>query len=118
LHKFELDSITDEEKRLKRFVEINVLEQTINLYKTWAVQQRRAYTRQRIDEFGFVQPRIHPCVYEPGTGELKKLDVEMGMYLNELAPIYDLTVEEKPEEEEEMPAWVGGMGPSTVTPLQ
>ena len=41
MHHKTLDIIEDEDSRLKRFVEISVVEQCLNLYKTGVVQQRR-----------------------------------------------------------------------------
>ena len=38
----------------------------------------------------FTQPRVHGMVYEPGTGEAKMLDVDIGKSLKELGGIYDL----------------------------
>ena len=38
----------------------------------------------------FTQPRVHGMVYEPGTGEAKMLDVDIGNSLKELGGIYDL----------------------------
>ena len=38
----------------------------------------------------FSQPRVHGMVYEPGTGEAKMLDVDIGKTLQELGGIYDL----------------------------
>mmetsp|Transcript_24439 Transcript_24439/g.56800 ORF Transcript_24439/g.56800 Transcript_24439/m.56800 type:complete len:287 (-) Transcript_24439:144-1004(-) len=112
LHAHELDSIEDVEDRRKRLVEINVIEQAINLFKAQVIQQRRVETKLAIDEFGFVQPRIHPCVYNPGTGELRKLDVEMSEVLESLKHIYNLY---KVDTDEDGEAWEG-MGPSMVTP--
>jgi carbonic anhydrase len=44
LHKEELDSIEDDEDRHRRLVELNVLEQCLNLYKTSVVQRKRLET--------------------------------------------------------------------------
>eukprot|EP00440_Ansanella_granifera_P045771 gb/GFBE01049582.1/.p1 GENE.gb/GFBE01049582.1/~~gb/GFBE01049582.1/.p1 ORF type:complete len:282 (+),score=59.61 gb/GFBE01049582.1/:1-846(+) len=112
LHLEELSSIQDQEVRARRLVEINVIEQAINLYKTRIVQQRRVETYKEIEEYGFVQPKIHPVVYDPGTGKLERLDVEMQDYLRELRDIYNLyTV----AEDDEDLGW-DGMGPSVVLP--
>eukprot|EP00933_Yihiella_yeosuensis_P062862 TRINITY_DN65872_c0_g1_i1.p1 TRINITY_DN65872_c0_g1~~TRINITY_DN65872_c0_g1_i1.p1 ORF type:complete len:281 (+),score=55.42 TRINITY_DN65872_c0_g1_i1:128-970(+) len=113
LHRKELNSIKDLEVRGRRLVEINVIEQAINLYKTRVIQQRRVETYKDIEEFGFVQPKIHPCVYDPGTGELRRLDVEMQDYLSDLKDIYNLY--KVIDEEDDMIEWEG-MGPSVVLP--
>eukprot|EP00438_Fugacium_kawagutii_P019366 Skav207906 [mRNA] locus=scaffold190:114884:120503:- [translate_table: standard] len=90
MHREELSAIQDQDVRARRLVEINVIEQAINLYKTRIVQQRRIETYQKLEEYGFVQPKIHPCVYDPATGKLVRLDVEMQDYLEELKEIYNL----------------------------
>jgi carbonic anhydrase len=41
LHRLELNAIEDPEQRHCRLVELNVIEQCINLFKTGAVQRRR-----------------------------------------------------------------------------
>jgi carbonic anhydrase len=111
----ELDAIEDMDSRGRRLVELNVLEQSTNLYKTYAVQQRRVETYQNQNVYGFIQPRIHPTVYEPATGELRPLDVEMKTILKDLAPIYGLYRSELGEGGEESGEFEG-MGPSYATP--
>mmetsp|Transcript_65319 Transcript_65319/g.115922 ORF Transcript_65319/g.115922 Transcript_65319/m.115922 type:complete len:277 (-) Transcript_65319:128-958(-) len=113
LHRDELSQIKDKDVRAHRLVEINVIEQAINLYKTRIVQQRRVETYKNIEEYGFVQPKIHPCVYDPGTGRLGRLDVEMQDHLHELKDIYNLYTVDA-EDDEEI-GW-DGMGPSVVLP--
>eukprot|EP00931_Biecheleriopsis_adriatica_P009956 TRINITY_DN111049_c0_g1_i1.p1 TRINITY_DN111049_c0_g1~~TRINITY_DN111049_c0_g1_i1.p1 ORF type:complete len:294 (+),score=54.99 TRINITY_DN111049_c0_g1_i1:28-882(+) len=113
MHREELAGIQDKDVRSRRLVEINVVEQAINLYKTRIVQQRRVETYTNIEEFGFVQPKIHPCVYDPGSGRLERMDVEMQDYLSELKDIYNLYTVDADEEEEL--GW-DGMGPSVVLP--
>jgi len=73
LHRKELDAVTDPEARHRRLVEINVIEQCVNLYKTGAVQRRRIETFKEGTEY--TMPRIHPCVFDPATGLLTQLDV-------------------------------------------
>lgn len=114
LHRDELDAIEDMDARARRLVELNVLEQATNLYKTYAVQQRRVETFKNKSLYGFVQPRIHPTVYEPATGELRPLDVEMKTILKDLAPIYGLYRSELGEGDET--GEFEGMGPSYATP--
>lgn len=113
LHRKELDAIEDEKSRADRLVELNVVEQAINLYKTRVVQKRRVETYEELDDYGFVQPRVHPVVYEPGTGKLRKLDVQLKEKLSELTSIYSLHSTVADDEEE--PMW-SGMGPSYVAP--
>lgn len=114
LHREELSAIPDQTVRARRLVEINVIEQAINLYKTRIVQQRRVETYQNLEEHGFVQPKIHPCVYDPATGKLVRLDVEMQDYLHELKEIYNLYSVSADEDDLEV-GW-DGMGPSVVLP--
>eukprot|EP00451_Oxyrrhis_marina_P008775 CAMPEP_0204327094 /NCGR_PEP_ID=MMETSP0469-20131031/12331_1 /ASSEMBLY_ACC=CAM_ASM_000384 /TAXON_ID=2969 /ORGANISM="Oxyrrhis marina" /LENGTH=303 /DNA_ID=CAMNT_0051309271 /DNA_START=39 /DNA_END=953 /DNA_ORIENTATION=- len=111
LHREELDRIGDMDERGKRLVELNVVEQAINLYKARTVQARRVETMQNLSKYGFVQPRIHPVVYDPGTGELRRLDVLMREWIRDLVPIYNLySIETSPQVE-----W-DGMGCSMTLP--
>jgi carbonic anhydrase len=73
LHRRELDAIRDPEKRHRRLVELNVIEQCINLFKTGAVQRMRVETYKQ--GFEYTIPRIHACVFDPATGELNRLEV-------------------------------------------
>jgi carbonic anhydrase len=73
LHKHELDAIADPEQRHRRLVELNVLEQCINLFKTGVVQRRRLETYKLGCEY--TTPRIHACVFDPETGEMNQLKV-------------------------------------------
>jgi len=90
MHFDELCSIQGEQERIDRLVEINVIEQAINLYKTRVVQKRRVKSHENIDVYGFVQPQIHPVVYDPATGELVRLAVEMDEILEKLRRVYTL----------------------------
>ena len=62
LHKNQLDSIKDPERRHKRLVELNVTEQCMNLYKTAVVQKRLATS----EDDGAV-PRIHGNTHMANT---------------------------------------------------
>ena len=73
LHRRELDGIRDPEKRHRRLVELNVIEQCINLFKTGAVQRMRVETYKQ--GYDYTIPRIHACVFDPATGELNRLEV-------------------------------------------
>ena len=72
LHKDELDAITDPEAKHKRLVELNVIEQCLNIYKTGVVQRRRLLSSQVTG--AYPQPRVHGVVYSIRDGRLKKLD--------------------------------------------
>jgi carbonic anhydrase len=73
LHQKELDSIRNADKRHRRLVELNVIEQCINVYKTGVVQRRRVETYQEGQEF--TTPRIHGLVFDPKDGRLIRLNV-------------------------------------------
>jgi hypothetical protein len=38
----------------------------------------------------FAEPRVHAFVYEPGTGEALKLEVDFKEYIRNLRSVYDL----------------------------
>lgn len=88
LHKDELDGISDPEARHRRLVELNVIEQCLNLFKTGVVQRRRVQTFKEGNEY--TTPRIHACVFDPKTGDLTKLPVNFWDYMEDLREIYDL----------------------------
>jgi carbonic anhydrase len=73
LHQQELDEIDDPEDRCRRLVELNVVEQCINLFKTGAVQRRRVETYKSKQPYS--TPRIHACVFDPKVGKLVRLEV-------------------------------------------
>jgi carbonic anhydrase len=89
LHRAELDAIEDPEQRHRRLVELNVIEQCINLFKTGVVQRKRVETYAS-DKFSTTQPRIHAVVFDPKTGKLNQLKVDFSEYIDELHGIYDL----------------------------
>jgi carbonic anhydrase len=66
LHSSELDGITEDEQRFKRFVELNVIEQVFDLTKT-SIIQNAWRTRN--------EPRVHGWVYSLKTGLIKDLGV-------------------------------------------
>jgi len=99
LHREELDAIKDPEARHRRLVELNVIEQCINLFKTGAIQRRRVQTYKegiemvrsgKTKERPYVTPRIHACVFDPKLGTLERLEVDFKQYIDELHDIYDL----------------------------
>ena len=78
LHEAEVLGIGDEEQRLRRLVELNVIEQVRNLGKTAIIQNARK---------GANPPRLHGLVYDIREGLLKDLHVETDP-LAELNHIY------------------------------
>ena len=94
LHKDELDEIEDATLRQRRLVELNVIEQCLNIFKTAVVQRKRVETHLLSKTVGstvsFTTPRIHAFVYEPTTGKATKLRVDFATYLKDLRSVYDL----------------------------
>jgi carbonic anhydrase len=89
LHHKELDAIEDEDTRFRRLVELNVVEQCLNLYKTDVVQRKRLETWSDPEE-EFAYPRIHALVFDPSVGELTKLNVDFRANISRFQHIYDL----------------------------
>jgi carbonic anhydrase len=89
IHQEELDAIEDSELRHRRLVELNVVEQCLNLYKTSVVQKKRLETHAD-DSHAFAFPRIHGLVFDPGTGVLQKLPIDFRDKINKLRNMYDL----------------------------
>jgi carbonic anhydrase len=89
LHKTELDGIQDAEARHRRLVELNVLEQCLNLYKTSVVQLSRLETHTDPHSTR-AYPRIHGLVFDPATGILKKIPIDFRAEIAELSDTYDL----------------------------
>ena len=74
-------------ERHKRLVELNVVEQCLNLYKTNVVQTKRHETYTSKHPEG-VYPRIHPVVFNPREGLLKSLGHDMKRRAANLDSIY------------------------------
>ena len=100
MHKDYLDLISDEEQCHCSLVELNVIEQCLNLYKTGVVQRKRHQTRKELlllqafpkntnleEE---VYPRIYGMVFNPADGHLKKLTVNFERRVGSLDHIYGL----------------------------
>lgn len=84
LHKDELNSISNEEKRYMRLVELNVEEQCINVIKTAALQ--RSYLTK-----GY--PLVHGWVFNVKTGKLIDLNINFPEKLKDIREIYNLGTE-------------------------
>ena len=80
IHKKELNSIKDEEKKYDRLVELNVKEQCVNLIKTAAVQ--KAYRDRDL--------QVHGWVFDIHTGKLIDLKIDFKKYLKNIMEIYHL----------------------------
>lgn len=81
LHRAELSSIEDAERRHQRLVELNVGEQCLNLFKL-AVVQRNQHSRGA--------PRVHGLVYNISDGLLKKVPVDFRGYADAFRDVYSL----------------------------
>ena len=90
-HRAELDAIEDDNARHRRLVDLNVIQQCVNIFKTGAVQKRRA---EIYEETGHtdIAPLVHAMVFDPTSGELKRLDVDFEEYADELSNVYGLHV--------------------------
>jgi carbonic anhydrase len=75
-HRKELDAIKDPSDRYRRFVELNVIEQCINVFKLSVVQTRREETFLE----GDMNPRVHAMVFDPMTGDLKRIPFDFSKY--------------------------------------
>lgn len=94
LHQDELNLITNVRTRQRRLVELNVIEQCLNIFKTAVVQRRRVETHLESKKPGstikFSEPVVHAFVYEPTTGQATKLRVDFKRYMEELREVYGL----------------------------
>jgi carbonic anhydrase len=82
IHRDELDSITDEEKRVDRLVELNVQEQILNLAKTSIIQ--RAWKNDN-------RPDLHGWVYGLKDGIINPVfDMKAGTHIDPLYEYDDL----------------------------
>ncbi len=80
IHRDELNTIEDEEKKYDRLVELNVKEQCVNLIKTAAVQ--KAYRDRGL--------KVHGWVFDVHTGKLIDLKIDFEKFLKDIMEIYHL----------------------------
>ncbi len=80
MHAEELNTLTDEELRYKRLVELNVQEQCINVIKTAEVQ--KAYSKRGL--------KVHGWVFDIHSGELIDLKIDFNEVLQNVMEIYRL----------------------------
>jgi carbonic anhydrase len=83
LHETELLRISDDKQRLRRLVELNVIEQVQNLAKTNIIQNAMR---------GSNPPRLHGLVYDVADGVLKDLNVDAVTAIHNLAHIYNTEI--------------------------
>lgn len=81
LHHQELDGIEDQDQRLKRFVELNVIEQVFDLSKTSIIQN--AWRKREL-------PMVHGWVYDIRTGIIQDLGVSLHSK-SKLPPIFNVS---------------------------
>lgn len=80
LHRNELNTIEDEEKRYDKLVELNVKEQCVNLIKAASVQKA-------IRNRGL---KVHGWVFDIKSGKLIDLKIDFESYLENIREIYHL----------------------------
>jgi carbonic anhydrase len=80
LHKEELSTITDEEEKYKRLVELNVQEQCVNVIKTSDVQKA---IKER-------QLTVHGWVFDVHSGTLIDLKIDFEKILENIMEIYKI----------------------------
>jgi len=81
LHKDELNSIGEEDKRYNRLIELNVQEQCVNLIKTAAIQQ--AHKERKL--------LVHGWVFDIHSGRLIDLKINFPEILKSIMEIYKLS---------------------------
>lgn len=80
LHKAELDTVTEEEEKYKRLVELNVQEQCVNVIKTSDVQKA---IKER-------QLTVHGWVFDVHSGTLIDLEIDFESILEHIMEIYKI----------------------------
>jgi len=80
LHKTELDTITDEEEKYKKLIELNVQEQCVNVIKTPEVQ--RAIKESQLT--------VHGWVFDVHSGALIDLKIDFEKILENIMEIYKI----------------------------
>lgn len=89
MHRVELDLITDPEARHRRFVDLNVIEQCVNIFKAGVIQQRRKETYLAGED---TLPKVHAMVFDPKTGDLKRIPFDFSEYEEDLTKIYGMHI--------------------------
>lgn len=80
IHRKELDSISDENEKYKRLVELNVQEQCINVIKTAEVQ--KANSERNLKVYGWI--------FDIHSGELIDLKIDFDEILKDITEIYKI----------------------------
>lgn len=90
IHQDAIDMVSNDELKHKRLVELSVVEQCINLFKTGVVQRKRKEYRAANPDSRFAYPMIHGMVFDPKDGVLKKLPINFKSIVRNYQHIYDL----------------------------
>ena len=89
LHAETISVLKSPEERSRKLVELNVVEQCLNVYKTGVVQRRRLET-SKDPECEFAYPRVHAVVFDPCDGRLIKLPISFKEEIKRFSHVYDL----------------------------
>lgn len=81
IHQEELDTITDENEKYKRLVELNVQEQCINVIKTAEVQKANAERNLK----------VYGWIFDIHTGKLIDLKIDFDEILKDITKIYKIS---------------------------
>lgn len=81
LHEYELSLIKDPEERYRRFIEINIYEQCLNVIKIREV-------RESFKETGY--PRVVGWVYDLADGTLRDLKIDLGKEFDRIHNLFRL----------------------------
>jgi carbonic anhydrase len=81
IHRKELESITNEEEKYNRLVELNVQEQCINVIKTAEVQ--KANSERSL--------KVHGWIFDIHTGKLVDLKINFDAILKDIMAIYKIS---------------------------
>ena len=99
LHFTELDAIQNKEEKHRRLVELNVVEQCLNVYKTGVVQRKRLKT---FAKDGRAYPRIHALVFDPKDGILNRLPVHFREEMSGMEHVYNLYDKDEAMKDQEL----------------
>jgi carbonic anhydrase len=86
-HQSILSLVKDPVIRHRTMVELNVVEQCLNVYKTGVVQRKRMEAAEKGET---PYPQIHAMVFDPKVGILNKLPVNFKKTVDQYRDIYDL----------------------------
>lgn len=81
IHYNELEAFADQDKKIRRLTELNVIEQCINVIKTSYVQ--KAYIKN-----GY--PTVHGWIYDIKNGELTDMNIDFKKTLKKVQLVYKL----------------------------